>query len=344
MGTTLTEYKYLGHDADIRMGIAKTIVTVSPWLQEMPFTQVVSNDVSRYKMETGDGGAQVHDVGDTWVAANPTWEYRDATLAIIGGDADDDKFGSLAAGGENTRGAMIEIKSKAVGQKFEQLAVYGQTTSTGLLSATKNFKGLLRLIAECESSTATDLDGWIFSGDDSSAHNKQAVFAASGASATLTFAMLDALMDAVKPKASHLIMSRLMRRKVNTLAQASGTPNLEHDKNQLGYIVSRFGEQILLIDDQIRNNMNDSTLLVTAIASYDYEQAINATAKDTSPIFAVRFGEDGLTGINLQGMIQVESWDKLENKDATRDRIKFYAGMRLTNKLAAAVLLNATYS
>ncbi len=342
MSNTLAEYKYLGPDADVRKGIALTIVTESPWLQELPFVGLANNNISKYKMEVSDGGATVHEVGDTWVAAQPTWEDREASLAILGQDADDDKFGSFAAGGEDTMAAMIELKSKAVAQLFEKLSIYGRTTSTAVLAASKNFKGLLRLIAECESDSTTDLDGFIYTGTSAAANNKQAIFAASGASAALSLVMLDALIDTVRPKPSHLIMSRLMRRKLVSLAQATGN-NLEHDKNQLGYIVSRYGEQTVLIDDQIVDNMNDSTAYVTAIASYDYTQAAT-TDKDTSPIFAVRFGEDGLCGINGEGMIQVEKFDKLEGKDARRVRIKFYAGMRLTNKLAAAVLLNANYS
>ena len=340
--TTLAEYKYLGNDQVTRMGIGKTLVKVSQWLRDMPFTELDHNDISRYKMETSDGGSTVHSVGDTWATVNPTWEYREAQLSILGDNIDVDSFGAFAAGKENVMAAAIELKTKGIGQTFDKLAVYGRTTSTGDLADSKNFKGLLRLIAEAESSSTTDLDGWIYSGDDSSANNKQVLMAASGASAALSLVMIDALVDAVKPKPTHLIMSRLMRRKLNSLAQASGS-NLEHDKDQLGYPVTRYGEQIVLIDEQTKNNMSDSSALVTAIASYDYTQAIAAT-KDTSPIFAVRFGEDGLCGINGVGMIQVEDLGILEGKDAKGKRLKFYCGMRLTNKTAAAVLMNANYA
>jgi hypothetical protein len=98
-----------------------------------------------------------------------------------------------------------------------------------------------------------------------------------------------------------------------------------------------------MIDDQIKDNMDDSSALVTAIASYDYTQSIT-TAKDTSPVFAVRMAEDGLCGMNGVGMIQVVDLGELEGKDAKGKRIKFYCGMRLTNKRAAAVLLNTNYS
>jgi len=340
MATTLAEYKYLGPEAEIRAGIAKTIVTESPWLREMPFFEI-NNNVSRYKMEKEAALASTYEVGETWIEGTPTWEYRDAPLAILGGDADDDNFGRLAAGGEDTLAAITELKSKAIAQWFEELAVLGRTTSNAKYSAEKNFKGLMRLICECESSTTTDMDGALYSAVGS-ANNSQVIQAASGASATLTLDMLDVLVDLVKPKPTHLIMSRLMRRKVASLARAAGN-NLQHDNDKLGFPVTRYGEQIILVDDATPVNFDDPTALVSAPASYDATQAVSAT-HDTSPIFAVRFGEDGLCGINGEGMIQVERFDKLETKDAKRVRIKFYAGMRLTNKLAAAALMSATAS
>ena len=338
MANTLAEYKYLGDEAEIRAGIAKTIVTESPWLQEMPFVEI-NNNVSRYKMEKTAAGADTYEVGGTWVESSPKWEYRDAPLAILGGDADDDNFGRLAAAGEDTMGAMVELKSKAVAQWFETLAILGRTTAVDKYSATKNFKGLLRLLCECESKTATDLDGSLFS-NMSTGNNSQVAQANSGASAKVTIDMIDVLLDLVKPKATHLIMSRVMRRTLNSLARAAGN-NLEHDKNQLGFPVTRFGEQVLLIDDATPVNFPDPSTLVSAPASYT-PSTTWAGGNDTSPIFAVRFAEDGLCGINGEGMIQIERFDKLENKDAKRIRIKFYAGMRLTNKLAAAVLMSAT--
>ncbi len=340
--TTLAEYKYLGTDQEVRMGVANGLIKVSPWLRDLPFAELNNNNVTRCKMYTSLGDASVHEVGDTWTTVNPTWEYREAALGILGDNIDVDEFGDFASGPENAWAIATEAKIMGVGQTFDKLAVYGRTTSTAFLSQSKNFKGLLRLIAETESSTTTDLDGWLYTGNDAAANNKQAVMAASGASATLALSMLDALRDAVRPTPTHFVMSRLALRKVNGLAQAAGQ-NLTHDKDQLGFPVTMFGEQKVVIDDQIQDNMDDSTALVTAIASYNYEQAISA-GHDTSPIFAVRMAEDGLCGINGVGLVQVEDLGTLQAKDAKGKRIKFYCGIRLTNKRAAAVLLNATYS
>ncbi len=340
MASTLAEYKYLGNAAEIRKGIALTIVKEFPWLVDMPFVEI-NNNASRYKMENAAATAGTYEVGETWIEGTPTWEYRDANLAILGGDADDDNFGRLAAAGEDTMAAMIELKSKAVSNWFAELCILGRTTAVSKYSAEKNFKGLIRLLCECESSTATDLDGALFSAYGS-ANNSQVIQAASGASATLTLDMIDVLVDIVKPKPTHLVMSKLMRRKVNALARAAGN-NLTVEAGKLGTIVTKYGELTVVTDDYVPINFPDPSSLVSAPASYTPTTAV-AAANDTSPIFAVRFGEDGLCGINGEGMIQVETFDKLESKDAKRVRIKFYAGMRLTNKTAAAGLFSATAS
>jgi hypothetical protein len=340
MAATLAQYKYLGNAAEIRMGIAETIVREYPWLNDIPFVEI-NNNVSRYKMQTTAAEAKTYEVGDTWTEGTPGWEYRDAPLAILGGDADDDNFGKLAAAGENTMGEIIMLKSKAVANWFASLCIKGQTTATAANNATKNFKGLIRLICEAESSTTTDLDGALFSAIGA-ANNPQVIQAASGASATLTLDMVDVLVDLVKPKPTHIILNRLMRRKLQSLARAAGN-NLTVETGALGNVVSRYGEQIVVVDDYVPVNFDDPAVLVSAPASWDDTQAVAAT-HDTSPIFAVRFAEDGLCGINGDGMINVETFDKLETKDAKRVRIKAYLGLRLTNKLAAAGLFSATAS
>jgi hypothetical protein len=340
MATTLTEYKYLGDDAQLRLGIAQTIVKTSPWLADMPFVEINNNE-SDYKMELTNGGADTYEVDETWVAKNPTWERRTAALAILGGDADVDNFGKLASKPEDAMARVVEMKARGIAQWFDELAVLGRTTAVSKYSSEKNFKGILRLLCECESSTATDLDGALYSAIGS-ANNSQVIQAASGASGTLTIDMLDVLVDLVKPSPTHLIMNPLMRRKLTALARAAGN-NLEHDKNALGMPVEKYGKYTILLDDWIPVNFPDPSTLVSAPASYTPTTAVSAT-NDTSPILAVRFGEDGLCGIHGDGMIQTEKWDKLETKDAKRVRIKFYAGMRLTNKLAAAGLFSATAS
>lgn len=329
MANTLAEYEYLATD-QLKAGIAKTIVTESPFLRYLPFIEIVGNNLL-YNMETVEAAADFYNVGEQWVEGQPTWEQRSTELAILGGDADVDSFIQQTRKNQNIAAAIIELKAKAIAQRFEQNAILGRTTASGTHSASKNFKGLLRILAECESSSTTDLD----------APNNSQVYAPNAASVVLTLDMLDELIDMVKPKPTHLIMNGALRRKVKSLARAAGN-NLTVAEGKLGMPVEFYGEQQILICDHIPNNIQDGSSSVLAIASYD-PSTTRASGYDNSAIFAVRFGEDGLCGCQSLG-IQTEDIGKLETQDAERTRIKFYCGMALFNKLAAAVMINVQYA
>ncbi len=328
MANTLVEYEKLTTDA-VKKGIAQTIYQESPWLRYLPFIPCPSNSM-KYKMEVEPGGVESYQVGDTWIESTPTWEDRYADLTIIGGDADVDNFAVAAMQVEAAD--IIALKAKALAQYFESRAVLGGTTTDEDYNAAKVMKGLLKLIAECESADTTDLDGV----------NNSQVYAVSATSATVSLDDFDALVDRVRPKPTHLIVNRNMRRKLASLARASGS-GIQVDLDQMGLPVTRWGEQIILLDDATPNNLPDNTTSVNAIASYDPATARGA-GNDNSPVFAVRLAEDGLCGITsaVDGMIQTEEVGQLENKDATRTRIKFYCGLALFSKLAAAVMTGAT--
>ena len=345
MGTTLVQYRYLGADAEIRAGIAKTLITNSELLRYLPFDELANNNITRSKFELTDGGADTYEVGETWQESPPTWEYRDHPLAILGGDADVDKFGKIASGNSAKDMAdVIEIKTQAIKDWFEELAILGQTTAVSKYNATKNFKGLIRLLCECETAStntgATDLDGGIYNAH-SGANNTQVLAAASGASATLTLDMVDWLIAAV-PNCEAIMTNFQLIQKISSLARAAGN-NLEHDRDQLGFIVSHYGKVAVIQNDWVPVNFPDPSTYVFAPASYTPTTTVSA-GNDTCPIFAMRFGDDALTGITADGMIQTEKFDKLETKDATRTRIKWYTGLSLRNKKAMAGLFGATAS
>jgi len=296
----------------------------------MPFTEIVGNNLL-YNMELAEAAADFYAVGEQWVEGTPTWEQRSAELSILGGDADVDAFIQQTRKDQDVGAAIIELKAKAIAYTFEKHGIFGRTTADATYASSKSFKGLCRLLAEAEGAAVTDLDGL----------NNSQVMAADATSADLTLDMLDELIDKVKPKPTHLIMNRELRRKVGSLARAAGT-NMEHDKDQLGYFVTRYGEQVILIDDNIPNNILDNSSSVLTIASYNPTTTRDGT-NDNSLIFAVRFGDDGVCGLT-NGMIQTEKIGKLETKDAERTRIKFYCAMALFNKRAAAVMIGAKHA
>lgn len=344
--TTLSEYKYGGPDAQLRAGIAETMEGESALLSQLNFEELTDNNVSRQRMYLDEGDIQEHSVGQTWTVVNPRWEYRDAPLAILGDNVTVDNFGQLASGQKDLMAGNIVEKSAQISRKFDKLAIYGGTTTVGSLTGSA-MVGLLLHIARIEGSTNADLDGWVYNGvgGDNAAHNKQVVLAASGASAALALAMIRRLVDQVRPKATHIIMSRANRAKLETLCQAAGC-NLDIQQGKFGQLIITYGEQRVIINDAIKDNLNDSSTLVMSPASYDYDQTAT-TAKDNSPVFAVNIGPNGFTGINGIGMIQVENLaggGPMETLDAKGKRIKAYLGTALRHHQAAAVLLNASYS
>ena len=326
MANTIAEYGYLS-TSPILKGIVKTIVNESPLLARLPFREIAGNSLL-YNLESTEAGAGFYSVGDTWAESTPVWAQRNVALTILGGDADVDSFAKQTRSNEqDVAAAIIELKSKAIADKFEKMAIVGYTSTT---YSAKELKGLMHLLAECEAADATDWD----------APNNSQIIAASATSTALTIAMLDELRDAVKPKPDCFLMSRRMRRWLQGLARAAGN-NLEYvaDPRRLGHLITMFGEQEVLVSDFIPDNIQDGVSSVVTIRSYD-QATTRASGYDNSVIFALRFDDnDAVAGVT-NGWIQTEDIGKLETKDAERTRIKFYCGMANFGKVGFAGLIN----
>jgi len=90
MALTKTEAAKLSNDLLLR-GVIDTIVKESSVLTVLPFSSVVGNSLT-YNRESTNPVAAFYDVGDTWTEATPTFTQVQATLKILGGDADVDNF------------------------------------------------------------------------------------------------------------------------------------------------------------------------------------------------------------------------------------------------------------
>lgn len=158
-----------------------------------------------------------------------------------------------------------------------------------------------------------------FDGIDKLCANAQAVAMATNG-ATLTLAKLDELIDKVRPgKPQMLLMSRRSRRKLNGLARDSGT-FLEAGRDEFGGMVQYY--------DGIPIGIND----------YISDKQTAGTSRDASSVYAMQFGEGALAGLSAPSGLSVDRVGALETKDATRLRVKWYAGLALFNTLALAKL------
>ena len=65
----------------------------------------------------------------------------------------------------------------------------------------------------------------------------------------------------------------------------------------------------------------------------------DTTGGDCSVIYAVQFGEGALCGLTSPGHLQAEPVGPLENKDASRTRVKWYVSLALFSSVKAAALI-----
>jgi len=299
---TLNEAAKLSNDM-LLQGVVETIVKDSPILQHLPFVEIVGN-VLTYNQEKTLPTIDFYDVGDTWAESTPTFEQKTASLKIMGGDADVDNFLKATRSNiQDLEAAVVELKAKALRDKFEETFIYGNATTNP-----KQFDGLRKLI---DTTTASSQ-----------------VIAMGDTGATLTLAKLDELIDVVKGgKPALLLMSRRSRRKLNALVRAAGGM-IETDRDNWGNFIQLW--------DGIPIGVND-WILDTHVLTGGVETA--TTGGTCSTIYAFQMGEGALCGLTSPGHITVEPVGSLETKDASRTRIKWYCSLALFSSIKAAALI-----
>src|SRR4030043_2268193 len=136
MALTLAEASKVSNDM-LLQGVVETIVKDSPILQQLPFIEIVGN-VLTYNQEKTLPTIDFYDVGDSWAESTPTFEQKTANLKIMGGDADVDNFLKATRSNiQDLEAAVIELKAKALKDKFEEIFIYGDTEVSS-----KQFDGL----------------------------------------------------------------------------------------------------------------------------------------------------------------------------------------------------------
>lgn len=211
MALTLTEASKLSNDILLN-GVIETIVYDSPVLQVLPFIEIVGNGLT-YNRENAAASAAFFDVGDSWTESTPTFTQVTASLKILGGDADIDNFlRATRSNLQDLEAAVVELKAKAVQQKFDDTFINGDTAGDP-----KSFDGIDKL---CPAGQTVSMG-------------------ASGG--TLTLEKLDEAIDKVKPgKPDLLLMSKRTRRKLTSISRGTGSGILESDRNQFGQMVQYY--------------------------------------------------------------------------------------------------------
>jgi len=299
MALTLSESAKLSQNNLIR-GIVEELIKASPLIARYPFEELVGNALAINREDSDNmGSVSFRPVDGIWTESTAKFTQVTFPLKVLGGDADVPNLIQASRSNLNDQmAAQVKVKTKLMAHEFDHEAIYGVAASTN------GFDGLHTLVASA----------------------MQVHAGSSSTGAKLTEALLDQLVDLIPDGPPDiLLMNKNIRRR---LAQ--------HLRLKGSYATAR--------DDYGRMNMvwGDIPIIVTdwltqteTIASDAYSAE---TGGATSSIFAIRFGSgDGLVGIQ-NGGIQTEYWDKLESKDASRVRIKWYVSQALYSTKALARL------
>ncbi|MFA5937256.1 MAG: major capsid protein [Candidatus Paceibacterota bacterium] len=322
---TKTQSDYLKSDL-VLAGVWDTIVKESPLTKALPF-KAINNDIIKYNLELTMPTVSWLQPKDQITENTGTVEQRTTNIYTLVGDADTDKSMIAMNPLQNPESIDIEAKAKAMSHAFEKAFIYGQTSTS---SSTKEFKGLMRILAELESSTTTDLDGI----------NNSQVIPGHATSAPLTMAMMDELLDAIKPgKADALLMSKRMSRWLTGLARASGSSGLMvTDSKLFGMAMPTYDGIPIYESDWIPDNLPDASSSVLTISTYN-QSTTRASTLDNSIIFALKIGEEDVTALQA-GAMKHERETFVEDYNVIRNRFSWNVSAMCKKKFSMAALIN----
>jgi hypothetical protein len=326
---TLTQYEYLDRDMILR-GVVDWLVKESPLTGAFPMKSIQGNSY-KYNISLTLPTASWLTVGDQIAESTGTFEQRSTDIYTLIQNAYTDKSAIALNSTQNPEAIDAAFAAQAMAHEFEKTLIVGQT-STG--STTKQFKGLLRIIAEFESSSTTDLDD---------SNNDQVLKAADNTGA-LSMVLMDELIDMIKPgKPDLLLMSRLSRRRLNVLSRASSSSGLMITDSELfGKKVAHFDEIPIYVSDWLPDNFPDNSSGVTTISTYDYDAARStASSLDNSMIFAMQLGEQKVQGLHA-GEMKHEREEIVEDYNAILNRYVWYCGLMCASKYSLAVLTSTS--
>lgn len=276
-------------------GIITEIIDKEDLFAILPFMKVNSKAYV-YERENTLSEAEFLDPYDEVPEGAATFTEVIAKLRILAGDVDIDNFLDETMSDTNDQTSIqIAKKAKGLARKFKRTLAIGNSSVNA-----KEFDGIDRQVAP----------------------EQRIVAAANGTS--LTFSVLDELLDAVPNGADVIMMRSEHIRALRALLRASGGLEPAH------VMMEDFGRPML--------THNGVPIIVNDFLPKDVTQG---SSTDCAPIYALRANElDGLHGIygGEAAGVRIENLGTVQNKDSTRIRLKWYASLCLKSTKSLAVV------
>ena len=257
---TLSQYQLLAND-DVKAGIYDNIITASELAPFLQFKSFSGNSLV-YNRESTLGAAATHQIGDIWSDTEPTYTQKTASLAIVGVQHPLDRFAMQTIDNVQSQEAVLLSKmAKSVARKLEDLLLNGN--SGGVSTEPEGLTSLLisdsRLLMMDDGSTPSTI-----AGDETE----------------LTIDRLDAMIDMIElGKPDFLMMNKTMRRKITSLARATGSGVILNSADMFGHQYTLYNGIPIVINDYISN-------------SETYENSGAWGSSSATTIYAIKTGEE----------------------------------------------------
>jgi hypothetical protein len=314
MAVTLAESAKLSNNT-LRAGVIETFIELSPVLDRLPLMEIEGNAYV-YNQEATLPGVAFRAVNAGYTEGTGAFTQKTESLAILGGDADVDRFiQQTRSNVQDQRAAQTRMKVKAATYMFQDTFINGDVSVDA-----NSFDGLKKRLTGAQVIDA--------------ATNGLAVIGADSAARQTFFDKIDELLAAV-PGADALYMNATIKGKFKGAARREGHWDVTRD--DFGRPVDTYNG-VPLLDIGTKG---DGTLVIP-------QTETQGTAGNiASSIYAVAYGEgegdNGVTGLT-NGGVQVDDLGELETKPALRTRIEFYCGVALFGGQAAGRLMHVLAS
>ncbi|MEQ8308023.1 MAG: hypothetical protein RIA09_15810 [Hoeflea sp.] len=297
MALTLLEASKLNPAEVVRNSVIKMFAENSDILAAIPFDDIPGGSLS-YNVEGKLPSVGFRGFNESYQESTGIINPATETLRIAGGDMDVDKA-LIKTRGESIRATHEAMKVKSFSLKIASKIINGDS-----MVNPREFDGLrVRIV-----------------GDQLVPAN----LTAPNANSPLSLESLDAAIDKVDG-ATHLIMSKAMRRKL-TQAERNGIGG------DITYTKDDFGRRVTMYND-----------LPILIADYDdegkeimpFNEAGPAGGAVCSSIYVVNLGDGYLTGIQ-NGVMEVVDLGEVDDKPVFRTRVEWLVSLCIMHGRAAA--------
>lgn len=297
MGLTLLEASKLNSGEVKRSSVIEMFAGNSEILRAFNWENVIGGSLS-YTKEGSLPGVAFRGYNETFTPSTGVVNPETEVLRIAGGQLDVDKA-MIKTRGPEIRSSQEQMKVKALALHITDKIINGNSATNP-----REFDGLRRRIVGSQVIPAN--------------------LSAPAANSALSLEALDAAIDAVDG-ATHLIMSKDMRRKLVKAARANVGGDIVVDTDQFGFRVSRYNDLPILIADY--DDTGDRII--------DFDEVGPGGGTTSTSIYVVRIGDGYLTGLQ-NGVMEVEDLGLLNDGVTYRTHVEWILGMAVMHGRACS--------